>query len=130
MLSRVRTLASVFLSDFLGSVFRFPFWWYTDGLMSVVRWVGRSLGYRWRGYAIGLWVRNFFVPMYGAYDWAGRLISVIMRAVVVIARLIAFLVEAGIYLAILLAWFFAPVVCLIALLLNVSMGLESWQRVH
>jgi hypothetical protein len=58
MLSRVRMLTSVFLSDFLGSVFRFPFWWYTDGLMGVVRWVGRSLGYRWRGYAIGLWVRN------------------------------------------------------------------------
>ncbi len=70
------------------------------------------------------------MPMYGAYDWAGRLISVVMRAVVVIARLIAFLVEAFVYVAILVAWFFAPVGCLIALLLNISTGLESWQRLR
>lgn len=130
MASRARALVNVFVSDLLGSVFRFPLWWYTDGLMSVLRWVGRSLAYRWRGYAIGLWMRNFFTPMYGAYDWAGRLISVIMRAVVIIARCIALLIEALLYVAVVFVWFFAPVACLIALLLNVSAGMESWQRLR
>lgn len=130
MLLRVRALTSVFVSDFLGSIFRFPFWWYTEGLISVLRWVGRSLKYRWRGYAIGLWFRHFFTPMYGAYDWAGRLISVAMRAVVIVARLVAFFVETIMYGAIVLLWLCAPAACLIALLMNLSMGFDVWQRLR
>ena len=127
MLSHVRAITNVLIGDLLGSVFRFPLWWYSEGLLGVVRWAARSLSYRFRGYAISLWVRNLFVPMYGTRDWAGRLISLVMRIVVILARSLAFMVEAIVYLSLILAWFFAPVGCLIALLLNVSTGLEHWK---
>lgn len=118
-------MANFIIGDVVGSIVRFPFWWYTDGVMSVVRWLGRSLSYRWRGYAIGLWVRHLFVPMYGAYDWASRLISFVMRVMVIAIRLFAFLMEALASLALLIAWFFLPVICLLFLLLNLSMGLNA-----
>ncbi len=125
MPSRVGTVTKFVLLDFLGSVIRFPFWWYSDGLMSVVRWMGRSLQYRWRGYAIGLWVSHFFTPMYNSYDFTGRLISIVMRFVVIVARCFAFGVEAMLSALLVAIWFFAPPICLICLLLTVSSH-NSW----
>lgn len=126
MPSRVGALSTFLLSDLIGSVIRFPLWWYAEGLVGVARWIGRSLAYRWRAYAITLWIRHFFVPMYGAHDWASRLISIVMRGVVIMARLVAFFVESLIYGSLLIGWFFLPVICLLGLLLNVSLGLDSW----
>ena len=113
MSSRVRALSAFLFSDLIGSVVRFPFWWYTEGLMNVVHWLGRSLAYRWRSHAIPLWIHHFFVPMYGAHDWASRLISVVMRAVVILARLIAFIVESIVYLFFLAAWLCRPIASLL-----------------
>ncbi len=96
--------------------------------MSLGRWLIRSWQYRARGYALGLWIRNFFVPMYGAYDWAGRLISVGMRAAVILTRLFALLVEGMVFALLVFAWCFAPILCIVFLLLNVSASLVSWAR--
>lgn len=126
MSSRVRALSTFLLSDLLGSVVRFPFWWYTEGLMNVARWAGRSLAYRWRGYAITLWARNFFTPMYGAHDWASRVISIIMRMLVITARFIALMVESFVYGLILFGWLALPVVCILFFLLNLSLGMQTW----
>jgi len=120
MASRVRALTKVFFSDVLGSFFWFPFWWYGEGLVGVIRWGRVLLHRRWREYAMGLWIRNFFVPMYGAYDWVGRLISLVVRAAVILARLSAFTIEALFCVLITLLWCVAPIGCVIALLLNLS----------
>lgn len=128
MSSRVYAVVSFIVSDFVGSVLRFPLWWYTDGLLSLVRWLVQLWQYRRRGYALGLWLRNFFVPMYGAYDWAGRLISVGMRTVVILARLFALFVEGVVFALLVFAWCFVPILCMVFLLLNVSAGLEAWVR--
>ena len=83
------------LLDFL----YFPIWWYALGAKHSLLWCFNLLKIGNNNLAPGLWLRNIFVPMYGQYDWQGRIISFFMRTVQIIARLVA-----------LLAWF---VICLI-----------------
>ncbi len=105
-------MLSLVFEDVLGSVFQFPLWWYGEGFGEVIVWAWRALCARWREYGIALWVRDFFVPMYGFHDWTSRLISMLMRVVILCARLIALVVEGVAYALFCLIWLVAPVVCL------------------
>ena len=107
-MSKTTTVVSYFFIDLAGSIARFPLWWYTTGFLGAARWANAGLRYRWRGYAIGLWVRNFLVPMYGQYDWTGRLISVLVRFAVIVGRLIAFTAEAIAYGILIIFYLAAP----------------------
>lgn len=110
MNSRVEMIAKLVAIDFLGSVVWFPIWWYTKGLSIVGLKILGVLRYRAQSYAFGLWLKNFFTPMYGQYDLAGRAVSVFMRAIVFAGRLAAFAVEALIYVLGLMVWLAAPAV--------------------
>lgn len=105
--------------EWVGSLLRFPIWWYGDGFAEVARWIVRSLGYRLKSYSFGVWLQNFFVPMYGQYDITGRLVSVFMRFVVLVGRLIAFAFEAMAYAALALVWLAIPAAAVLGLLGNV-----------
>jgi hypothetical protein len=113
MKSRVGAVAQLLFVDLAGSVAWFPVWWYTKGLQKVVTSSFAALRYRSQSYALTLWIRNFFVPMYGQYDWTGRLVSVFMRTVVIIGRSIALLVEAWVYLLGAVFWVLLPPVSLL-----------------
>lgn len=108
MNSRAGMILKLVAVDLLGSVVWFPFWWYTKGLSLVSVKVFNALRYRAQSYAFILWLKNFFTPMYGQNDWAGRLVSVLMRLVVFVGRLVAFAVEALIYGVGLILWMLAP----------------------
>jgi hypothetical protein len=120
MKSRAGAVAQLLFVDLAGSVAWFPVWWYTKGLQKVIAASFAALRYRSRSYALTLWIKNFFVPMYGQYDWTGRLVSVFMRAVVIIGRSIALLAEAWVYLLGAVIWVLLPPV---ALLLAVRGGI-------
>ena len=69
-------------------IFNFPIWWFSFGIKRALLWcmeVFKS-GNAWL--APGLWITNLFVPMYGQYDWQGRIISFLMRSVQIFFRLI------------------------------------------
>jgi hypothetical protein len=125
MISRWESVAGYILFDVFGSVIHFPFWWYGNGLFAVVEWGRRGIVYRWRSYALGLWMRQFFVPMYHAYDWSGRLISVLVRFLVIIGRLFALALEACAYLVLIILWVFAPIVFAGMLIANVRQSLSA-----
>lgn len=101
-------LSKFIFTETLGSVLRFPFWWYGDGLMLLGKWIAHQLEYRWKSFAFVIWMRNLFVPMYGQYDWSGRLVSFIVRIAVLIGRGIFLCFEATAYLVLLLAYVSAP----------------------
>jgi hypothetical protein len=122
MNSRAGSVAQLLIVNLLGSVAWFPVWWYTTGFGGAVAGARRALRYRVQSYALRIWIRNFFVPMYGQYDWTGRLISVFMRFVVLVGRVIALAVEALIYGVGLVIWLLVPVVSAALLLLNVMGG--------
>ncbi|MBU0540559.1 hypothetical protein KKF59_02215 [Patescibacteria group bacterium] len=100
-------LARYVFLDYLGSILWFPVWWYTKGLMLMVEKTRRSLNYRIKSYSFAIWLKNFFVPMYGQYDITGRFVSVFMRFVILLARIVALASEALVYLLGLFAWIVA-----------------------
>ncbi|OGH68441.1 MAG: hypothetical protein A3I29_02060 [Candidatus Magasanikbacteria bacterium RIFCSPLOWO2_02_FULL_44_11] len=64
----------------------FPVWWYSRGFI----WVTQS-ALDWcrigkRRLAPGLWLQNIFVPMYGQYDFTGKVISFFMRLIQIVVR--------------------------------------------
>jgi hypothetical protein len=116
-------LTKFVLSETVGSVLRFPMWWYSDGLLRLAKWVVRKLNYRWRAYSFVIWIRNLFVPMYGQYDWSGRLVSFIMRVVVLIGRGIGLFFEAFAYLVLAFAYVLTPPLALIMAVFSLTLTL-------
>ncbi|MEO5927495.1 MAG: hypothetical protein ABIO72_02215 [Patescibacteria group bacterium] len=110
MQSRVGAVARLVFVDLLGSIAWFPVWWYSTGVLKVINSSLDTLKYRVRSYAFAIWIKNFFVPMYGQYDITGKLVSVFMRFVILIARSIAIVVEALVYALGIVAWVVAPII--------------------
>ncbi len=97
------------LIDFLLDFFYFPLWWYTRGLKhhaGVCLDLVRSANMQ---FAPGLWLKNIFVPMYGQYDWQGRIVSFFMRSMNVLIRGIAMAVWLVIVAGVFLLWPVVPV---------------------
>lgn len=78
-----------FFIDLVGGVIRWPFWWYTNGLLLVGTWGWQTITGYAKMLAVGVWIKNVFVPMFGFYDWQSRLISIFMRLANIIGRSIA-----------------------------------------
>ena len=117
-------MAKFVIFDLLGSIVWFPIWWYTTGFRRLFHWAMMSLSYRAKSYGFSIWIRNFFVPMYGQRDIAGRLISVGMRFFVLIGRAIAIGVEALVYLGALLVWLATPFVIVLFIVVNLTTRLS------
>jgi hypothetical protein len=122
MNSRGGAVAQLVFVDLLGSVAWFPVWWYTTGLVRVITRAGAGLTYRSRQYGLKIWLANFFVPMYGQYDLTGRLVSVFMRFVVLVGRLIALCAEAIGWGVLIALWVAAPVTFLVLAISSLIQG--------
>jgi len=93
----------------IGDVFYFPLWWYSKGAKNVFLFCLKHIK-EFREYlALGIWIRNIFTPMYGQYDWQGRIISFFMRLVQIIFRIIVFLIWSAIIFLLLILWLALPV---------------------
>ncbi len=90
--------------EFLLDVVRFPYWWYSRGLKKVLFWCWQSFRLNRQKLAIGLFMRNFFKPMYQDYSWQGRLISLLARFFILLFKLAKGLLLATWYLLLVLVW--------------------------
>lgn len=102
-------------SDLVGSVARFPLWWYGEGLKRTASGLAEAVRIRARQLGLAVWWKNLLVPMYGVRDWEGRIISVIMRSAVLVARSVAFVVEALAYALVFLAYVALPALAAVML---------------
>jgi len=103
------------IAEILGKILYFPAWWYSVGLARCARKAWLFLRDREKSLSLFVWIKNWFVPMYGQRDWVGRLISFLVRSVQIIIRgaaLIFWLILAAI---ILLLWIIIPVLLIIGL---------------
>ncbi len=96
------------LFDFLWDIIYFPVWWFSGGLLLAGRfcrnlWISGNLYL-----SPALWLKNIFVPMFGQYDWQGRLVSFFMRLVNVVGRSLALLVWTILVCLFFLLWLFFP----------------------
>ncbi|MFH1089467.1 MAG: hypothetical protein V1716_03525 [Candidatus Uhrbacteria bacterium] len=64
----------------------FPVWWYTRGLLDILKFIRGSIKNQYINLGLGVWLANLFVPMYGSTDWASRLISFFIRLFMVVVR--------------------------------------------
>lgn len=109
-------LPSLFAQEAVG-IARFPLWWYGAGFFSVLKWIQEDLRLEWGRLGVRLWIRSWLRPMYGASDLLGRLISVVMRTVMIVGRSLWWLIRAGVYGLGALAWLAWPIGAIILLCL-------------
>lgn len=102
------SLAKYIFGEVLGDLVYAPVWWYSRGLIWFLgRLRDRVVGFE-RTLGLGFWIRTLGKPMYGQYDIAGKIISFLMRIVVLIFRVVVFMFYC-VWLIILLAlWILVP----------------------
>lgn len=91
-------------------IFYWPFWWYTSGLLVVLKNTGIKIVNTWKGLALDIWLKNIFRPMYGQYDIPSRIISFFMRVVQIIFRFIIMVIISVFILLIPIVYLGLPVV--------------------
>ncbi len=120
------TLTSVFsdsakiIGEFILDILYFPLWWYTRGFFKVLVWAERFLGARFRGSALGVWLRNLFTPMYGQHDWAGMLISFIVRCFQIFFRTLMMIFWLAYVVVAIALWLVAPVFIVSQIIFQIS----------
>lgn len=108
------------LLEFFLDLVYFPVWWYTSGMIHAGQWCLKLLSNGNTRLGPGLWLKNIFVPMFGQWDWRGRLISFFMRLVNIIFRSIALLFWLLICTALFIAWLLIPIIFVYSILKSFS----------
>ncbi|MBU4216930.1 hypothetical protein L6270_03825 [Candidatus Parcubacteria bacterium] len=94
--------------EFLQSILYFPLWWYSLGLLMIVKKNLNFLRDKQRSLGVFIWIKNIFRPMYGQTDISGRLISVFMRMVQIIFRSLFMLFYTLVSFVFILLWVALP----------------------
>lgn len=100
-------LQHIFLEAIL-DMFYTPVWWYGRG---IIYWGKKCVSWLRSGnetLAPGLWLKNLFVPMFGQYDWQGRIISFLIRLVQVIFRGLCLGAWGVVCVLVFIVWIIAP----------------------
>ncbi len=105
----ILVLPKLVLETLLDLVY-FPVWWFTGGFIFAGKKCLNLVSVGNAHFAPGLWLSNIFVPMYGQYDFEGRLISFFMRLFQVIVRAIVLFIWILLCLVLFLSWFLLPIV--------------------
>lgn len=107
-----------FFIDLFGDIIRWPIWWYTRGLVLVLKKSGESIGHYYSAIGLGVWIKNLFVPMYGLRDWQGRLISFFVRIVQIVFRIIFVAAWLVIVFIGVIAYIAIPLITFLAIFIN------------
>ena len=88
----------------IGDLWRFPIWWYSEGVRMMAKYCIERVSNTWERLAIGLFIKYFFKPMYGDYSWQGRIISLVMRFLLILYKSFRMIFWATWYLIIFILW--------------------------
>ncbi len=95
--------------EIIGDIFYFPVWWYTSGAKGAFKNFLLRVHNAQKSLALLIWVKNIFKPMFGQYDWQGRIISFFMRLAQILFRSALFLLAFGGYFLLFLLWLAFPI---------------------
>lgn len=95
--------------DAVLDLFYFPLWWYTGGILHSAKWCWHFFLDGNQTLAPHLWLKNLFVPMFGQYDWQGRIISFFMRLVQFFVRSLALAIWFVVCMALFFVWLILPI---------------------
>jgi hypothetical protein len=105
------------LLDLIGDILYFPVWWYSEGLHKVIIFCLEQIKDTEKSLALRIWLKNLLVPMFGQYDWQGRLISFFMRIFQIIYRFFALLLWSVFVIIFFLIYLILPFFVLVQILL-------------
>jgi hypothetical protein len=96
--------------EIVWDVVYFPIWWYTKGLARVARYCLDSATTQIKHrLALGVWISSIAKPMYGDYTIEGRIISGMMRLVVLVWKLILMFLWLIVLFVLFFAWIILPI---------------------
>jgi len=105
--------------EFIIDLIYFPLWWYSSGAKGALIFCINLIKEANANLAPGLWLKNIFVPMFGQWDWQGRIMSFFMRSVNVVFRTIGLLIWVAIMVVVFLLWLAFPGFVVYMLLISV-----------
>ena len=106
--------------DMIGEILYFPIWWYSRGLLNILNYFISSIRDTNRNLALTLLFKSLFKPMFGVQDRSGRIISLFMRLILVLARLLIFILLLFFYVLVVLFWAVLPALVAAGLYYNFS----------
>jgi len=98
------------LIDFARELLYFPVWWYTRGAINTGKFLLNFLKMVEKYFALWIWIKNIFKPMYSQHDIAGIIISFLVRSVQIVFRGIIMTVISFLTLGIFLGWLILPAI--------------------
>jgi hypothetical protein len=112
----MKSVGKAVFYDVGGGLVIAPVFWYTRGLVDAAKWCRNFWFDGWNRFGLGVWAKNLFVPMYGQSDITGRLISIFMRLVEIIARFVVMIFWTIFALALFVLYVAGPLFALYELL--------------
>jgi hypothetical protein len=109
------------VKDIFLDILTWPFWWYTTGVLTALKKMRATIAQGNEELALSIWIKNIFKPMFGQYDWQGRIISFFMRLFQIIFRSIIFFFWFLISLIVFLFWLVLPPIILFGILFNLGL---------
>lgn len=100
--------SSKIILEFIGDILYFPIWWFTGGLIMIVKKNFDFLASQQKNLGLFIWIRNIFKPMYGQRDFQGRLISFFMRLFQIALKTISMIFLLIFSLIFILLWIIFP----------------------
>lgn len=95
---------------FIKEILYFPIWWYTQGSFNLVGFLFDFIKSVEKYFALWVWIKNIFKPMYSQYDFAGVIISFFVRVFQIIVRSIVMFILIFLCVGIFLIWLTTPIV--------------------
>lgn len=115
------TYGSQIIAQVLLEIIYFPIWWYSFGFIERLKKNWSFLVQREKSLGFRIWLKNIFVPMYGQYDTAGRVISFLIRSVQLIFRGFLLLIYFIIFLFSMLLWLLFPIFLFITIFFQLGL---------
>lgn len=101
-------LQRVFI-EFVLDFFYFPIWWYSLGTKKAIIYCYHFFQFGNSNLAPFVWFQNMFVPMFGQYDFQGRIVSFLVRIANIFFRTIMLFVWFIFVLILFLIWLALPI---------------------
>lgn len=111
--------------DLVGDLVTWPLWWYTAGVRGVLDFLIRQVRIEAARLSLRVWLANLFEPMFGQADWQGRAISVAVRMIVLVFRVIVLAVWLVGLSLLLVIWLLLPVAAFYQIAVNLW-AISQW----
>lgn len=119
------TIRFVVTDVFLSLVY-FPVWWYTTGVMKVLRLIQRQLHSLAQSFNLKILAQFLFKPMFGQRDIVSRVISFFVRIVHFFVLLFVTVIVSLLLFLLLIVWLLLPIFVVISMIYHLGVNVPYY----